>query len=240
MSDLDHSKRVNDADGHPVGNAGRREDRVYTREKLKASTRVRGPIFPPVRNCPKGRLMFEGSRILRVGLVIGLAATLAGCAPKEPGPGGGVAPQGNGQFIGRVTFSLGSLVAEGDVALGNLDAVVTLTAGGVPLVTCTSPGGNQAPGQNPPRVSGSDSQTVERSFTKNGRSPFVLEADAQTALSAKRLGCPNNNWKASIDFVFWDRAVLTLTNSATGAMLEKRVFACVTQRDPDSVSCTEL
>ncbi|GIW24275.1 hypothetical protein [Meiothermus sp.] len=184
--------------------------------------------------------MFEKFGMLRNALAIGLMAVLAGCASSESSRAEGITSQGNGQILGSIRFSLGSLIAQGNVVLGNIDAVVSLSASGIPLVTCTSPGGNLAPGQNPPRVSGSASQYIERSFTQNGRSPFALEADAQTSLSARRLGCPNNNWTASIDFVFWDRAVVTLTNSATGALLEKRVFSCLTQRNPDSVSCTEL
>jgi hypothetical protein len=184
--------------------------------------------------------MFEGSSILRQALAIGLMVVLAGCASSESSRAGGITTQGNGQILGSIHFSLGSLIAQGDVVLGNIDAVVSLSASGIPVVTCTSPGGNLAPGQNPPRVSGSASQSVDRSFTKNGRTPFTVEADAQTSLSARRLGCPNNNWTASIDFVFWDQAVVTLTDSTTGALLEKRVFSCLTQRNPDSVSCTEL
>lgn len=184
--------------------------------------------------------MFEGFSIFRHGLAIGLMAVLAGCASGESSRAGGVTAQGNGQILGSIQFSLGSLVAQGDVVLGNIDAVVSLSASGIPAVTCTSPGGNLAPGQNPPRISGSASQSVDHSFSENGRSPFTVEANAQTSLSARRLGCPNNNWTASIDFVFWDQAVVTLTNSATGALLEQRVFSCLTRRNPDSVSCTEL
>lgn len=166
---------------------------------------------------------------------------LAGCSSTSKDTDG-VSTQGVGSILGAIQFSLGSLIAEGAVVLGNIDGLVTLSASGTPAVTCTSPGGNQAPGQNPPKVSGTGSQIVihDSPITKNGRSPFLVEANAQTSLSARQLGCPNNNWKASIDFVYWDRAVVSLRNSSTGALLDQQSFSCITTRNPASVSCTKL
>ncbi|MCL6568374.1 MAG: hypothetical protein ACOYW9_02575 [Deinococcota bacterium] len=186
--------------------------------------------------------MFKNSGIARYRVFIGLAAFLAGCASAPIGQPGGIGAQGQGSFLGAIHFSLGSLIAEGNVVLGNVDVVVTLSASGIPVVSCTNQGGTQAPGQNPPKVSGAASQLIlhDAPIVKNGRSPFEVEANAQTTLSAKRLGCPNNNWTANIDFVFWDRATLTLTDNASGAVLEQRDFSCVTTRNPDSVTCIQL
>jgi len=175
------------------------------------------------------------------GLAIGLMLVLVGCASTKSDPGG-VSSQGKGQFLGSIQFSLGSLIAQGNVVLGNLDVLVTLSARGTPIVTCTNQGGNRAPGQNPPKVSGSASQLILRDapIVKNGKSPFNVEASAQTTLSAVELGCPNNNWTASIDFVLWDWASVKLSNSTTLALLDQRDFSCVTTRNPDSITCTQL
>ena len=143
--------------------------------------------------------------------------------------------------LSSVQFRLGSLVAEGFASgLGNTDVTVVLNATGVPAITCTNQSGTQAPGQNPPKISASGSDfLVHESYTKNGRSPFSVETeDPQPGLTAKQMGCPNNAWSASIDFVFWTDATLIVTDTATGAVLVQQNYTCVTTRNPDSVSCT--
>jgi len=143
--------------------------------------------------------------------------------------------------LSSVQFRLGSLVAEGFASgLGNTDVTVVLNATGVPAITCTNRGGTQAPGQNPPKISASGSDfLVHESYTKNGRSPFSVETEEpQPGLTAKQMGCPNNAWSASIDFVFWTDATLIVTDTATGAVLVQQNYTCVTTRNPDSVSCT--
>jgi hypothetical protein len=143
--------------------------------------------------------------------------------------------------LSSVQFRLGSLIAEGFASgLGNTDVTVVLNATGIPAVTCTNQGGNQAPGQNPAKISASGSDfLVHESYTKNGRSPFSVETEEpQPGLTAKQMGCPNNAWSASIDFVFWTDATLIVTDTATGVVLVQQNYTCVTTRNPDSVSCT--
>ena len=137
-------------------------------------------------------------------------------------------------------FSLGSLIANGSlVGLGNDDVTVILDASGIPVVTCTNQGGNQAPGQNPPKVSTSGEQFLaHETFTKNGNTPFTVETNDPPALDAKTMGCPNNTWTAAIDFVFWTDATIRVVDSTTGAELLRQDFNCITTRAPDSVSCT--
>ena len=143
--------------------------------------------------------------------------------------------------LSSVQFRLGSLIAEGFASgLGNTDVTVQLNASGIPAVLCTNRGGNQAPGQNPPKISASGEQfLVHENYTKNGRSAFAVETeDPQPGLTAKQMGCPNNSWSASIDFVFWTNATITVTNTLSGALLSQQNYTCITTRNPDSVSCT--
>ena len=144
--------------------------------------------------------------------------------------------------VATFDFKLGSLIADGSLTgLGNQDVTVELDASGIPLVTCTNQGGNQAPGQNPPKVSATGTQFLSHNiFTKNGTSPFNVETnDPQLGLTAKQMGCPNNNWKAKIDFVFWTQATIKVhTGDITGPVGLKQDFACTTTHNPDSVTCT--
>ena len=150
-------------------------------------------------------------------------------------------------FAGRYrlstfSFSLGSLIADGTLTgLGSQDVTVVLDASGIPVVTCTNQGGNQAPGQNPPKVSATGSQFLASAvFTKNGTSPFDVETnDPQPGLTPKQMGCPNNNWTARIDFVLWTNATITVhTGEITGPIGLQQKFTCTTTQNPDSVTCT--
>ena len=143
--------------------------------------------------------------------------------------------------LSGVQFRLGSLVAEGFASgLGNTDVTVVLNATGVPAITCTNRGGTQAPGQYPSEVSASGSDfLVHESYTKNGRSPFSVETEEpQSGLTARQMGCPNNAWSVSIDFVFWTNATISVYNTATNALLVRQNYTCTTTRFPASVSCT--
>lgn len=151
-----------------------------------------------------------------------------------------VSAGGNVKLSG-VQFRLASLVAEGFASgLGNTDVTVELNASGIPAVICTNKGGNQAPGQNPPKISASGEQfLVHANYTKNGRSPFEVETEEpQPGLTPKQMGCPNNAWTAAVDFVFWTDATISVYNTATEDLLVEQKYSCVTTRNPDTVSCT--
>ncbi|HUG33348.1 MAG TPA: hypothetical protein VMJ90_01160 [Anaerolineales bacterium] len=153
------------------------------------------------------------------------------------------AAAGGNVKLSGIQFSLSSLVASGFASgLGNTDVTVVLDAAGIPDVTCTNSGSNQAPGQNPSRVSALGAQyLIHENYTKNGRSPFSVETEEpQPGLTAKQLGCPNNNWTASIDFVYWTEATLSVFDTATGALLSQQNYTCVTTRYPAFVSCTAV
>ena len=90
-----------------------------------------------------------------------------------------------------------------------------LTADAYVLVSCINQGGNMAPGQNPPKVSVDGSQTLGvQDVSKNGSATFsVTTADADLSqfdgLAATQMGCPNDNWTASITGLRFINATLT-------------------------------
>jgi len=142
-----------------------------------------------------------------------------------------------------VTFDLGSLIADGFLTgLGNQDVEVVLSATGIPAITCTNYGGNQVPGQSYPKVSALGEQTLldDDQRSKNGKSPFYVETDDEPTLTWDEAGCPNSNWSASIDFVFWTEATISVYDLYTGDFLASQDYTCITTRYPASVSCTPV
>ena len=144
--------------------------------------------------------------------------------------------------LSNVTFDLGSLISNGTLTgLGNTDVSVKLDASGVPVVTCTNLGGNQAPGQNPPKVSASGKASLYGTdpVRKNGKSPFGVETSEPAPFVTGTVGgCPNDNWTATIDFVYWTHATITVNDLATGGLILKQDYTCTTTRT--SVSCTPV
>lgn len=139
-----------------------------------------------------------------------------------------------------ITFSLGSLIAQGTLTgLGNQDVTVELDASGFPVVTCTNQGGNQAPGQNPPKISASgQQQLIDIDLKKNGTSPFKVETENSRVLDAIEYGCPNNNWTAQIDFVYWTDATIRVIDTASEQVLLSQDYTCTTTST--TVSCTPV
>lgn len=153
------------------------------------------------------------------------------------------ASAGGGVKLSSPTFSLGSLIATGTfTGLGGYNQGVTaeLVASGFPVVTCTNQNGNQAPGQNPPQISVNSEQFVgPQDITQKGTAPMNVTAKPGP-ISGTQGGCPNDNWTAQIDFVFWTNATISVHDTATGALLLLQDYTCTTTRDPDSVSCTAV
>lgn len=142
-----------------------------------------------------------------------------------------------------------TLNADGDLTgLGNQNVIVELIAQGIPVITCTNYGGNQVPGQSYPKISTSGDQTLQNdgndNRNKNGKTPFYVETGELPALTWEDAGCPNSNWSASIDFVFWTDATINvyelLDSGEQGNLLASQEYTCVTTRYPASVSCTPV
>jgi hypothetical protein len=140
-----------------------------------------------------------------------------------------------------VTFRLGSLIADGALTgLGNLQAKVLLDASGFPVVSCTNQGGNKAPGQNPPKISALGEQLISGLdlTKKNGRSPFSVETNDPQFVDPVEYGCPNANWTAEVDFIFWTDATINVVDPATEEVLASQDYTCTTTLT--SVTCVPV
>lgn len=120
----------------------------------------------------------------------------------------------NVHFVNGPTFTDNgtTLTTTGKLAgLGNGDIRITVAVTGIATkITCTNPGGNQAPGQNKPGVTASGSQTISRDEIKNGTVTIKVTTLEPAQLTPKQAGCPNNNWTAKIDDVKFSSATITV------------------------------
>jgi len=107
--------------------------------------------------------------------------------------------------------------ATGTIAgLGNGDVSATLSFPNATSTTiCTSPGGNDAPGQNPAAptpVTG----TAVFSNPKNGSLAFTVTTQAPANPTPQQAGCANPNWTARIDNVTFGAGTLTIRQDNDG------------------------
>jgi hypothetical protein len=88
--------------------------------------------------------------------------------------------------------------------LGNGDVVITVTATGQPVATCTNPAGaTQPPGQNPAEVTLTGVQALPAADIKNGNLSFSVNTGSPTTPIPGAPGCPNRQWTENItDVVF--------------------------------------
>ena len=153
-----------------------------------------------------------------------------------------VSPVSAGRGIGlsSVTFSLGSLIANGTlVRLGPTDVTVVLDAIGIPAITCTNNGENDVPGQSYPRILASGSQFIDGdSVSKNGKAPFSTETVDPETLPWDVAGCPSANWTGRIDRILWTDATITVKDSLENVLLVQLYTCHPALQTETSVSCT--
>ena len=94
--------------------------------------------------------------------------------------------------------------------LGNGDVTITLVADGDLYTLCTSPGGNEAPGQNPGDVVVLGDVTIPSNQIKNGSLRFCVTTVAPATPTPAEAGCPNNNWTVRIADVDFSGATLVV------------------------------
>lgn len=141
------------------------------------------------------------------------------------------------------SFSIGSLIANGTfTGLGGYKQGVTaeLAAAGIPVVICTNQGTNQAPGQNPPKVTAEGSQFIgPQLITKKGTAPLDVRAEAGP-ITGLQGGCPNDNWSAEIVSVSWTNATISVYDNKTNQLLLVKNYVCdPAKQTATTASCVE-
>lgn len=143
-------------------------------------------------------------------------------------------------FAGGISgaWGLGSIKFVGTAWGFGGDAEISISGSGVPEIACYAPGNdNPAPGQNPARLSATNTAGLDSFDHNKGKFSVDLEAYPDiTGYTASQLGCPNDNWSAEVVFVYWDEATLTVVNSK-GDVVYAQNFSCVTTHNPDSIIC---
>jgi len=135
-----------------------------------------------------------------------------------------IALAANVHFVKGPTFTDNgtTLTTTGKLAgLGNEDIRITVSVTGIATkITCTNPGGNQAPGQNKPGVTASGTQTITRDEIKNGTVTISVTTLEPAQLTPKQAGCPNNRWTARIDDVRFTSATITVVQGGETVLQE--------------------
>jgi hypothetical protein len=94
--------------------------------------------------------------------------------------------------------------------LGNGNVIITVSfPNATGTTTCTNPGGNTAPGQNP----AAPAQVTGSAFfpsPKNGNLSFTLTTAVPPNPTPQTAGCPNGQWTAAFDTITFGCGTLTV------------------------------
>lgn len=143
-------------------------------------------------------------------------------------------------FKGRnIQFELGnSVIVTGTfTGVGSTDVRVDVFMTGDADVTCTNNGENFVPGQNP-NVSAEGSIELH-DIVQNGKNDFSIIVQDPVPPPPEEV-CPNGNWNTTVNFVFWDYVIITVTDIATGEVKFEQEYGCITTADPPVISCTPI
>jgi len=134
--------------------------------------------------------------------------------------------------------------------VGGYDGItLKLTGIGIPVVTCTNQGGNDAPGQNPSYVTAEGYTYVDLGKTEStdikGKTDMfeIIANEGEITLTGTQGGCPNDNWTATIDSIDWVGAVIDVYEGpdTNGTLLKTFNFTCdPSLKNGDSLSCTQV
>jgi len=140
---------------------------------------------------------------------------------------------------GSPNFSDGgvTLCSTGTITgLGNGDVFVSISSSNAGVTsTCTSPGGNQAPGQNPASASVAGTTVIPDEQVKNGNATYSVCTNTPTQPSGKQGGCPNNNWTAQITDLQFNNATITVAQGTPTNVVLQQTFTCT--GNGSSLSC---
>jgi hypothetical protein len=155
-----------------------------------ATALAKGPALnqykhPEGSNCMKRR--FSVVLVIAIFAVAATAAVAANVHFKKSPP---------------LTFADGGLTLSASGALtglGNGDLVITLSATGQPIATCTNPSGaNQPAPHNPAAAEFGGVQEIPAGSVKNGNVSFSVGTTAPATPIAGSPECPNKNWTEDI------------------------------------------
>ena len=149
-------------------------------------------------------------------------------------------PVNAASFKLSASFKLGSLDSAGTITgLGGTTWNLQLNGDGNAITSCTNLGGNTAPGQNFPHVTGTATTTLaaDSNTRHNGKSPYSVVTGDNYNISSSDAGCPNSNWTAKVVFVKWTHATILVDDNLDFLSPEATFnFNCVTTYTPGSNS----
>jgi hypothetical protein len=143
-------------------------------------------------------------------------------------------------FQPNITFSIGSLIADGKV-LTDRNVTVTLNAKGVASAVCVredddeDDGGSQIPAPNHPQVTASGSHLINHTGSGFDLIPFSVETNNPHPTAAQ-FGCPtsggddeDDGWTVKHITVAWTSSELLLKDAVTHATYDQEKFDCKTK-----------
>jgi hypothetical protein len=152
-------------------------------------------------------------------------------------------------ILALATFTVFAGLSVGFSSAGRGSIIVTLTTkGGFEslqvrvtgedlFATCTSPGGNNAPGQNP--ISFSDYASVQSVPNVSGPNTYTLTFNGPLqSTSAEDAGCPNDNW--TVSHITGDINIFVRLDEIVGTRGRVTTFDVTCEYDSSVASGTKL